>query len=148
HDRYIYNFRGLATHMPNYTGYVAITFFASLGLPGFSAFIGEAFVIIGAFNAESVGTGLPRWMAIAGSIGILLSAAYLLWTLQRMFFGQTRFKGGEEWATALTDVNTRERIILFPTLALALLLGIMPSLVFDKMNATVLNLVSLVSQYL
>ena len=148
HDRDIYNFRGIASHMPAYTGFVAVAFFASLGLPGFSAFIGEAFVIIGSFNAESVGTGLPRWMAIAGSIGILLSAVYFLWTLQRMFFGQTRFKGGEEWASALTDVNLRERIILFPTLALALILGIMPSLVFDKMNATVLNLVSLVSQYL
>ncbi|WP_316929709.1 hypothetical protein [Sphingobacterium sp. T2] len=65
-----------------------------------------------------------------------------------MFFGQTRFKGGEAWAIALTDVTLRERIILFPTLALALVLGIMPSLVFDKMNATVLNLVTLVSQYL
>ena len=78
HDRYIYNFRGLATQMPKYTAYVAVAFFASLGLPGFSAFIGEAFVIIGAFNAESVGTGIPRWMAIAGSLGILLSAGYFL----------------------------------------------------------------------
>src|SRR5690606_40446278 len=59
---------------------LAIAFFASLGLPGFSAFIGEAFVIIGAFNAESMATGVPRWMAIGGSIGILLSAAYFLWT--------------------------------------------------------------------
>src|SRR5690606_25814266 len=97
HDRYIYNFRGLASIMPKYTAYVAIAFFASLGLPGFSAFIGEAFVIIGAFNAESMATGIPRWMAIAGSIGILLSAAYFLWTLQRMFFGQTRLQGGVAW---------------------------------------------------
>ena len=66
HDRYIYNFRGLASHMPAYTGFVAVAFFASLGLPGFSAFIGEAFVIIGSFNAQTIGTGLPRWMAIAG----------------------------------------------------------------------------------
>src|SRR5690606_18246783 len=78
HNRYIYNFRGLAQIMPAYTGFVAVTFFASLGLPGFSAFIGEAFVIIGTFNAESVGTGIPRWMAIAGSVGILLSASYFL----------------------------------------------------------------------
>lgn len=149
HDRNIYNFRGLATLMPKYTAFVAIAFFASLGLPGFSAFIGEAFVIIGTFNSESVGTGLPRWMAIAGSIGILLSAAYFLWTLQRMFFGQIRLKGGEEWATVLEgDVNTRERIILLPTLALALILGIMPSLFFDQLNSSVINLVSMVSQYL
>ncbi len=148
HDRYIYHFRGLANIMPQFTGFVAVTFFASLGLPGFSAFIGEAFVVIGAFNAESVGTGIPRWMAVAGSIGILLSAAYFLWTLQRMFFGETRLKGGEDWALALTDVTARERLIMFPTLALALALGIMPSLVFDKLNATVLQLVSLVTPYL
>ncbi len=148
HDRYIYNFRGLAGIMPNYTAYVAIAFFASLGLPGFSAFIGEAFVIIGTFNAESMNTGIPRWMAICGSIGILLSAAYFLWTLQRMFFGQTRLKGGEEWAKQLTDLSSREQIILFPTLALALLLGIMPSLVFGVLNNSVLSLLNLVSPYL
>lgn len=145
HNRYIYNFRGLANLMPKYTAYVAIAFFASLGLPGFSAFIGEAFVIIGTFNAESVGSGIPRWMAIAGSLGILLSAVYFLWTLQRMHFGQLRLKGGEEWTQSLKDLTTREQIILFPTLALALILGIMPFLVFDKLNATVLNLVSLIS---
>lgn len=148
HDRYIYNFRGLASHMPVYAGLVAITFFASLGLPGFSAFIGEAFVIIGTFNSESIGMGIPRWMAIAGSIGIFLSAAYFLWTLQRMFFGTTRFKGGEQWAIALTDVTLKERLIIIPAILLALTLGVMPSIVFDKMNATVLNLVSIVSQYL
>lgn len=149
HDRNIYNFRGLATLMPKYTGFIAITFFASLGLPGFSAFIGEAFVIIGAFNSESIGTGLPRWMAAAGSLGILLSAAYFLWTLQRMFFGQTRLKGGEEWAQILgKDINNREKLILFPTIALSLLLGVMPSLFFDQLNSSVLNLVAIVSQYL
>lgn len=148
HDRNIYNFRGLASIMPKYTAYVAIAFFASLGLPGFSAFIGEAFVIIGTFNAESMNTGIPRWMAIFGSLGILLSAAYFLWTLQRMFFGTTRLKGGEEWANELKDVNTREQIILFPTLALALLLGIMPSLVFGVLNNSVLSLLDLVTPYL
>lgn len=148
HDRNIYSFRGLAQIMPKYTGYVAVAFFASLGLPGFSAFIGEAFVIIGSFNSESAGTGLPRWMALAGSVGILLSAAYLLWTLQRMFFGQIRLKGGESWSNALTDVNLREQAILFPTLALALLLGIMPALIFNNLNASVLNLVSFIQQFI
>ncbi|PRD54432.1 complex I subunit 4 family protein [Sphingobacterium gobiense] len=148
HDRYIYNFRGLASLMPKYTAYVAIAFFASLGLPGFSAFIGEAFVIIGAFNAESMSTGIPRWMAVGGSIGILLSAAYFLWTLQRMFFGQTRLQGGQAWQEALTDLNTREQVVLFPTVALALLLGIMPSLVFGNLNASVIQLIDLIKPYL
>lgn len=144
HDRDIYHFRGLATVMPRFTTFAAIAFFASLGLPGFSAFIGEAFVIIGAFNAESVNGLLPRWMAIAGSVGILLSAAYFLWTFQRMFFGQARFKGGAEWRAALTDASPRETLVIVPLLALALLLGVLPALAFDNINASVLALVRLV----
>ncbi|PPL04540.1 complex I subunit 4 family protein [Parapedobacter indicus] len=144
HDRNIYHFRGLAGIMPRFTVFVAITFFASLGLPGFSAFIGEVFVIIGAFNAETVNGILPRWMAIAGSLGILLSAAYFLWTLQRMFFGQPRLKGGEEWTKSLVDASPRETLIMVPMLGLALALGVYPALAFDKINASVLALVELV----
>ncbi|MGK6353090.1 complex I subunit 4 family protein [Parapedobacter sp. DT-150] len=145
HDRDIYHFRGLANVMPRFTVFVAIVFFASLGLPGFSAFIGEAFVIIGAFNAPAVHGLLPRWMAIAGSIGILLSAAYFLWTLQRMFFGQTRLKGGDSWTAALTDASPRETLVMVPLMALALALGIYPALAFDNINAAVLALVELVT---
>ncbi len=146
HDRFIYHFRGLAGIMPRYTAYMALAFFASLGLPGFSAFIAEAFTIIGAFNSESVNGLLPRWMAIGGSLGILLSAAYFLWTLQRMFFGQIRLKGGGEWEAALTDTNPRETLVLLSLLAFALLLGVMPALVFDKINASVLALIDLLTK--
>lgn len=145
HDRMIYNFRGLANVMPRYTAFVAIGFFASLGLPGFSAFIAEAFTIIGAFNAESVNGLLPRWMAVGGAVGILLSAAYFLWTLQRMFFGNTRLKGGDQWMVHLNDVSARESIALVPMVILALLFGILPSLAFDKINASVLSLIELVN---
>lgn len=144
HDREITNFRGLALIMPQFTAFVMIAFFASLGLPGFSAFMAEAFSLIGAFTSQDVNGLLPRWMAIAGSLGILLSAAYFLWTLQRMFFGQTRLKGGDEWLVRLTDVNLREKFALVPLAALALLLGIFPSLVFSKMNASVLALIQLI----
>ncbi|HZX58613.1 MAG TPA: proton-conducting transporter membrane subunit, partial [Mucilaginibacter sp.] len=136
HDRDIYNFRGLGTLMPRYTIFIMIAFFASLGLPGFSAFIGEAFSLLGAFGS------LPYWMAICGSIGILLSAAYFLWTLQRMFFGNLSLKGGDVWKTALGDVNPRETITLASLTILTLALGIMPSLVFDKINDSVLALIS------
>jgi NADH-quinone oxidoreductase subunit M len=143
HSREIHDFRGLALLMPKYTTFVMIAFFASLGLPGFSAFIAEAFSLIGAFTSESVNGLLPRWMAICGSVGILLGAAYLLWTLQRMFFGETLLMGGEEWKLALTDVNSREIIALTSLAAFALTLGLMPSLAFDKMNSSVLELIRL-----
>jgi len=143
HNREIPNFRGLALIMPKYTTFVMIAFFASLGLPGFSAFIAEAFSLIGAFNSESTNGLLPRWMAIVGSVGILLGASYLLWTLQRMFFGQTKLWGGEEWKEKLTDVNGREIFALSTFTVMSLALGIMPSLAFDKMNASVLELLNL-----
>ncbi|SKB28688.1 complex I subunit 4 family protein [Daejeonella lutea] len=145
HDREIANFRGLALVMPQYTAFVVIAFFASLGLPGFSAFMAEAFSLIGAFTSQEVNGLLPRWMAICGSVGILLSAAYFLWTLQRMYFGQTRLKGGDKWLQQLKDVNTNEKFALVPLAILAVLLGIFPSLVFSKMNASVLAFIQLIS---
>jgi len=144
HSRGIYDFKGLALLMPKYTVFIMIAFFASLGLPGFSAFIAEAFTLIGAFTSESVNGLIPRWMAICGSVGILLSAAYLLWTLQRMFFGETRLKGGEDWKLKLTDINGREVFALTTLTVFALLIGILPSLAFDKMNSSVLELIRLV----
>ena len=142
HDRDIYNFRGLANHMPVFTGFVMVAFFASLGLPGFSAFIAEAFTLIGAFSSESLNGYVPRWMAVLGALGILLGAAYLLWTLQRMYFGKLRLKK-EEWKQALTDVNARELTVLIPLAAFSLLLGIMPSLLFDVMQGSVNQFITL-----
>jgi NADH-quinone oxidoreductase subunit M len=144
HNRDVYSFRGLGTLMPRYTVFVMIAFFASLGLPGFSAFIGEAFSLVGAFNSRTFNGLLPTWMAVGGSVGILLSAAYFLWTLQRMFFGEVRLKGGDIWKLALTDLGTREIIALVPLAILALALGLMPSLVFTKINDSVLALIQLI----
>ena len=141
HDRDIYNFRGLGILMPKYTVFIMIAFFASLGLPGFSAFIAEAFSLTGAFKSLSFNGLLPHWMAVAGAIGILLSACYFLWTLQRMFFGSISLKGGEIWRAAMTDLNTREIIALVPLAVAVLAIGLMPSLVFDKINDSVLSLV-------
>ncbi|MDF2435128.1 MAG: NADH-quinone oxidoreductase subunit [Mucilaginibacter sp.] len=141
HDRDIYNFRGLGELMPWYTVFVMIAFFASLGLPGFSAFIGEAFSLMGVFKSPSVNDLLPYWMAACGAVGILFSAAYFLWTLQRMFFGSLALKGGEVWKTALTDLSFREIITLLPLAAITLALGLMPSMVFGKINDSVLLLV-------
>ncbi|RYE16340.1 MAG: NADH-quinone oxidoreductase subunit M [Sphingobacteriales bacterium] len=142
HDRDIYNFRGLGSLMPKYTAFVMIAFFASLGLPGFSAFVAEAFTLVGAFKSQSLNGLLPYWMSICGAIGILLSAAYFLWTLQRMFFGSTSLKGGEVWKTALTDISPREIITLVPLAVMGLTLGLMPSLVFNVVNDSVLAFVN------
>jgi NADH-quinone oxidoreductase subunit M len=141
HDRDLYHFRGLGTLMPKYTVFIMIAFFASLGLPGFSAFIAEAFSLAGAFKSPTVNGLLPYWMAVCGAVGILMSACYFLWTLQRVFFGSLSLKGGEAWKVAMTDLNMREIITLLPLAILVLVLGVMPSLVFTKINDSVLALV-------
>ncbi len=142
-NRDIYNFRGLGTLMPQYTTFVVIAFFASLGLPGFSAFVAEAFSLTGAFKSAL----LPHWMAVCGSIGIILSAAYFLWTLQRMFFGKELLKGGAEWKQALTPVNLREKLALVPLAVLALALGVAPSLVLSKINDSVVALIAFTQHF-
>ncbi len=134
-NRTIAHFSGLATIMPKYTAFVLITFFASLGLPVFSAFIAELFVLIGAFTSESVNGMIPRWMAVIGSVGILLGAAYFLWTLQRMFFGKLHLHGGDEWRVKLKDVSRQEYIVLLGLSLITIAIGIFPSLVFDVSNS-------------
>ncbi len=131
HDRRIDHYRGLAGAMPGYTALTAIAFFASLGLPGFSGFIGELFTLMGSFQS----IWLPGWMTAVATLGIILAAAYFLWTLQRMFFGTLWFR--PEAAGQLTDLDGRERLMLVPLAVLALLLGIFPNLLFDLTNSTV-----------
>src|SRR5215217_6395961 len=104
--------------MPQYTIITGIAFFASLGLPGFSGFVGELFTLMGAFQSEA----LPVWIPALSTLGIVLAAAYFLWTYQRMFFGSFWYKNGSE--NVLTDLTTRETWLLIPLVVLTILLGI------------------------
>ncbi len=130
-NRLIQNYRGLASKMPLFTGVVVIAFFGSLGLPGLSGFIGEFFSLLGAFNAP----GLPLWLPSLAVLGIILSAVYLLWALQRMFFGE--FWVNRSFQNEMTDLNRREIIMLFSLAFLAVLFGVWPNLIFDVSNGAV-----------
>jgi len=138
-DRLIDNYRGLASRMPNYTVVVTIAFFASLGLPGFSGFIAELFVLLGAFNSEL----LPRWMAILATSGILLGAVYYLWTLQRMFFGKFWARNMIHW-TKLKDLDTRELIMFAPLVLITIVFGLFPGLFFDLVSPSASKFVELI----
>ncbi|QCR23021.1 NuoM family protein [Pontibacter sp. SGAir0037] len=144
HDRMILNFRGLAGIMPVYTTFVVIAFFASLGLPGFSGFISELLVLLGSFAAPDTTGMLPRWVAIVAVFGLLLAAAYYLWALQRMFFGKYWiFPALREKAT-MTDLNFREYLMLVPLAILALLFGVFPHLLLDKIGVAAAGFAELV----
>lgn len=136
HDRRIDSYRGLMQPMPQYTSLTAIAFFASLGLPGFSGFVGELFTLMGSFQSQ----WLPGWITAVSTTGILLAAAYFLWTFQRMFFGPTwirPFDSPQGVSAVLADLTAREKIMLIPLGVMALLLGLFPNLIFNLTNATV-----------
>lgn len=135
HTRGIYEFGGLATQMPVYTGFVTVAFFAALGLPSLSGFISEALVFVGAFGESSI-----RVLTIISTLGILLGAAYMLWTLQRIFFG----KLNEKW-TQLKDLEAREYIMFVPLTIIIIFLGIYPSAMLDVMNSSMNTLVEFMS---
>ena len=144
HDREIENYRGLASKMPSYTIIVTIAFFASLGLPGFSGFIGELFILLGAFNSAAVNDLLPRWMAIVAAIGILLGAVYYLWTLQKMFFGKFWTKEASNW-NILKDLTNRELVLLVPLVIATIVFGIFPGLFFDLISPSAGKLVEIIN---
>ena len=134
HHREIAGFGGLANVMPRYLGVTAVAFFASMGLPGLSGFISEALCFIGAF---------PVWqtLTILSVLGIIITAGYLLWTIQRMFFGPVN----EKYAM-LPDINARELFTLIPLALIVIFLGIWPHPVLDLMNTSMTYLGELVRQ--
>ena len=134
HTRDLDAFGGLAITMPKYTGIMTVAFFAALGLPGLSGFVSEAFSFLGAFQTFRV-------ITIISTLGIVLTAGYMLWTLQRVFLGQP----SEKWAS-LPDINGRELFTLVPLAVVVLALGIYPSLMLDLMTSSLNHLVDIVKQ--
>lgn len=130
HDRTITNYSGLSIRMKKYTVFVMIGFFASMGLPGFSGFIAEILVFLGAFRAPTANGLLHESFAIIATSGLVFGAAYYLWTLQRMFFGPLDVKGGVE-LSAITDLDRREYIMLIPLALTTFAFGIFPQPIID-----------------
>lgn len=135
HTRGLNDFGGLASQMPVYTGFVTVAFFAAIGLPSMSGFISEALVFIGAFGVDTI-----RTLTIISTLGILLGAAYMLWTLQRIFFGPLN----EKWAS-LKDLDAREYAMFIPLTIIIIFLGVYPSGMLNIMNTSVNTLVQFVT---
>ena len=133
HDRIIDHYSGLATRMPSYFTIVLIGFFASMGLPGFSGFIAEIMVFLGAFKSNSVNGLIHESFAVVSTLGLILGAGYYLWTIQRMFFGPFHIKG-EGRPEQLTPLTSRELLMLIPLCVAAFAFGIFPQLILNWIN--------------
>lgn len=132
-DRLINNYSGLTSKMPLYFTFVLIAFFASLGLPGFSGFIAEIMILLGAFASGSTNQLISEWFGVVAAFGLILGAAYYLWTLQRMFFGPFHVKSGIR-SDQLTDLDKREFGMLVSLALLILIFGIFPQVLLDYIN--------------
>src|SRR5436305_195037 len=128
HHRQISGFGGLASIVPVYTGVTGFAFFAAMGLPGLSAFISEALVLLGAWQQ------FPGLTIIAAS-AVILTAGYLLWALQRMYLGQPNEK-----YLGLAEINGRELFTLVPLAAIVLFLGIYPTPILNLQSPALLRL--------
>ncbi|RIK64474.1 MAG: oxidoreductase [Planctomycetota bacterium] len=129
HHRDLNRFGGLWLAMPRYGSLATLGFFASLGLPSLCGFIGEIWVLLGTFNAPFP---WAKPMAVVAAFGVVLTAAYILWMIQRVYLGKKK----EEYAE-FPDADARETAILIPMAALAIFMGILPSYTFRLMNGTI-----------
>ena len=137
HHRNLDNFRGLNEPMPLYGGISAVIFFAALGLPGLCGFVGEFFVVLSAWNFSTPDfPNAGKVFSILAALTVVITAAYILWTLQRVFFGTNpAYKD-------FPDITVRELLCAVPLAILCILLGILPSqLVLSWMEPHVTGLV-------
>jgi NADH-quinone oxidoreductase subunit M len=129
HTRNIADYGGVVNTMPVFAAFAVFFAMSNAGLPGTSGFVGEFMVIIASFHANF-------WYAFLAATTLILGAAYTLWMVKRVFYGEV----ANENVRALKDVNQREFIIM-ATLAIAVLvLGVWPAPVVDVMHATIENL--------
>ena len=131
HTREIAAYGGLVNRMPAYAACFMVFTLANVGLPGTSGFVGEFLTLLGAFEYNT-------WLAIVGTTGVILSAAYALWLYRRVIFGVLEKKNLE----AIMDLSPRELVILVPLVVITIVLGVYPKPIFDVTSVSVAHLVA------
>ena len=130
HTRLISEFGGLKGVMPRLTAVFLIITLASIGMPGLNGFVGEFLIMLGAFRWD------PRFVVAAG-LGVILSAVYMLWMFQRVYYGPVTHA---ENAT-LPDLRPHEWASALPLCAAALVMGIFPMIFLAPMEPSVRKVV-------
>ncbi len=130
HSRLISDYGGVANTMPVFAAFMVFFAMANAGLPGTSGFVGEFMVILASFKANF-------WFAFLAATTLILGAAYTLWMIKRVVFGEI----ANEKVAALTDVTRREKFMLGLLAAMVLFFGLWPQPLVDVMHASVANLV-------
>ncbi|WP_336288499.1 MULTISPECIES: NADH-quinone oxidoreductase subunit M [unclassified Bartonella] len=131
HTREISAFGGLVNNMPKYAVVFLIFTMANIGLPGSSGFLGEFLTLIGVFQVNT-------FVAVFATTGVILSAAYALYLYRRMIFGSL----DKESLKVLTDLSSREKIILYPMVVLTIFFGVYPTPILKTMAFSVQTLIN------
>jgi NADH-quinone oxidoreductase subunit M len=126
HTREIARYGGLGDRMPAYAFVFLLFTMASMGLPGTAGFVGEFMVLVGALKVNF-------WVALLGSTGMILGAAYMLWLYRRIIFGTIT----RDDLRGILDLSAREVGIFVPLVVLTLWMGIYPSSFTSFFDATV-----------
>jgi NADH-quinone oxidoreductase subunit M len=127
HHRDLDQFGGLFAKMPVYSGLAVGIFFAGLGLPGLCGFIGEVLVVLSVWEYSHV-------LAVISASVVILTAAYILWAIQRVYLG-AEYKGPN--AESLTPITMRELFIAAPLMVMAIVFGVYPKALLDYMQPSV-----------
>ena len=135
HSREISAYGGVANTMPKFAAFVVLFALANAGLPGTSGFVGEFFVILGSFHASF-------WLAFTAATILVFGAAYTLWMVKRVIFGEV----GNDGVAALEDVGRREFFVLGTLAVSVLVLGVWPDPLVEAMDATLRQLLVHVMQ--
>ena len=130
HTREITAYGGVVNTMPVFAFFMVLFAMANAGLPGTSGFVGEFLVILASFRANF-------WYAFVAATTLILGAAYTLWLVKRVVWGEIANDG----VASLKDVNRREFAVLAVLAVAVLLLGVWPAPLLDVMRPTVEQLV-------
>ncbi|MBO0902180.1 NADH-quinone oxidoreductase subunit M [Jiella sonneratiae] len=130
HTREIAAYGGLVNRMPHYAVVMLIFTMANVGLPGTSGFVGEFLTLLAVYQVNT-------WVAIFATTGVILSAGYALWLYRRVIFGALE----KESLRSILDLSGREKLLLYPLVALVIFFGVYPMPVFDVTAASVETLV-------
>ncbi len=134
HTRLISEFGGLKHVMPRLTAAFLIITLASIGMPGLNGFVGEFMIMLGAYIWD------PRYVVVAG-LGVILSAVYMLWMVQRVFYGPVTHTKNE----ALPDLRPHEWAGVVPLCAMSIVMGVLPMIFLAPMEPSVRKLVDRVA---
>ena len=126
HTRQIAAFGGLWKVVPLYSVALLIIMLASAGLPGLNGFIGEFLILVGSFPTQ-------QWATAVATSGVVLGALYLLWMYQRVIFGPVVHEENK----TLTDLSTRELVVIGPVIAMCFVMGLYPAPFLSRIEPSV-----------